>query len=409
MKHPDNPHLALCLRLERAALIARYLLYAIGLACLTTGLIDGTYVDLAVVTAVVVIHAAFVHVVFWTQRYQLFFSHWNFIIYFVEAVIVVKFTGAEQSEMYIVFHLLLIGYSIYSRRFWRVMAAAAGLTVSYGLVILVEYFEVGLSARPGIIIVRFFSILVTGWIIGLLSDLFRRTEEGYLSKTAALASSEATLRTILDRAADPIVVFEDHEFITDANAAACRFFGLPREKLLGQRVRTFLFDDGTLSSEMAALRARGQIEGEQIFISASDSERVVHVVVQSFYRERQRYFVAIFHDISVQKEIDETVRLANKRLEQLNAQLKEVDRLKTDFLSAIGHKLRSPLSAVIGYIEMTLHEELGPLGLQQQKALQTCRRSMLRVFHVIDEALVLAGAGRAGLGIDEKRDGREKE
>jgi signal transduction histidine kinase len=154
-------------------------------------------------------------------------------------------------------------------------------------------------------------------------------------------------------------------------------------------VRSFLFDDGTIPQKFAAMRRRGFFNGEQLVIGPDGEERAVELIIRSFTRDDKQYYVALGHDVTPQKELQEATRQANLRLERLNRELRHVDQLRTGFLSTISQKLRSPLSAVLGYIEMLLQEELGDLTKDQRKALQTCRRGTLRAFRIIEETLAV--------------------
>ena len=225
--------------------------------------------------------------------------------------------------------------------------------------------------------------------MGVISDRFRITEEEHLARAQELASSEATLRTILDSAGDPILVFDQHELITEANGRACALLQLSREQLLGSRVRGFIFDDGTLPVKFATLRNKGEYKGEQLLIDAEGSEHTTSVVIRSFVREQQRYYVLVARDITEERRLQETERETTARLEQLNRELAQASKVKTEFLVTMSKKLRSPLAVMLGYTDMLLEGELGELTLEQQKAVQTCRRNVHRVLRLLDEALEL--------------------
>ena len=44
---------------------------------------------------------------------------------------------------------------------------------------------------------------------------------------------------------------------------------------------------------------------------------------------------------------------------QVQDQLLEIDRVKSDFVSNVSHELRTPLTSIAGYLEL-LNEDLGP-------------------------------------------------
>jgi signal transduction histidine kinase len=69
--------------------------------------------------------------------------------------------------------------------------------------------------------------------------------------------------------------------------------------------------------------------------------------------------------------------------------------MKTQFLATMSQKLRSPLTALLGFVELLLHEELGEITPEQREALQSCRRSARRTFSLMDEALEFGRAEEA--------------
>jgi two-component system sensor histidine kinase BarA len=59
------------------------------------------------------------------------------------------------------------------------------------------------------------------------------------------------------------------------------------------------------------------------------------------------------------------------RLEQALTKLKELDRLKTNFLGTVSHELRTPLTSIIGYSEMLSEGIAGPLSEEQSEFVKT--------------------------------------
>ena len=120
-------------------------------------------------------------------------------------------------------------------------------------------------------------------------------------------------------------------------------------------------------------------------------------------RNQQRFFVVVAHDITERKHLQEATHLANVNLERLNRELQQVNNLKTGLLTAVSQRLRSPLTAILGYLDMLLNDELGPLPPEQRKILQNARRTTLRVFALIDEALDVPPAGTSAPSRDKRR------
>src|SRR5262249_24957677 len=53
--------------------------------------------------------------------------------------------------------------------------------------------------------------------------------------------------------------------------------------------------------------------------------------------------------------------------------LKELDRLKSNFLATISHELRTPLTSIMGYSEMLSEGIAGPLSTEQRDFIETIR------------------------------------
>jgi len=64
-----------------------------------------------------------------------------------------------------------------------------------------------------------------------------------------------------------------------------------------------------------------------------------------------------------------------RELIKANAELQELDRLKSHFLSTLSHELRTPLTSLLGYLELFDRGMLGPLAPPQREAVTVMRRS----------------------------------
>jgi len=82
------------------------------------------------------------------------------------------------------------------------------------------------------------------------------------------------------------------------------------------------------------------------------------------------------------------------------ARARELVRLRDEFVAVISHELRTPMTSIIGYVEMINDEEAGPLTPEQRAYLQVVQRSSDRLVELVDELLLVAEAGRGTLRLD---------
>ncbi len=384
------PRVAVVLRIEVFLLILRYLLYAFVVLMHVSGadVFQGSMLAVAAGTAL--LHNAFTHWVLYTQRYGLFLSPVNFMLYLGRAVLLVAFTGGDTSPLAALFILFLIGCNVYTPGGRRNSWLAVTVCAAYSFTIMGDWAVNGVDETAANVYVVLALLGFCGWIMHQLGRLLRLTEADAARRARELLSSEATLRTILDNTAEPIVVYGENEFIAEANRQACAFFGLPHGGLIGRRFREFLFDDGLLSDRMEATRRTGEFHDEMLLVRPDGNERSVDMHIHSFIRDRRRFFVAMFRDITEQKDAQDAQRQAKSQLETANRELQRVNELRDEFYTTVARRLRSPLSAILGFIDMLLDEEMGELGNEQRGALQSCRRSARRVLDMVDEAFETA-------------------
>jgi two-component system sensor histidine kinase BarA len=93
----------------------------------------------------------------------------------------------------------------------------------------------------------------------------------------------------------------------------------------------------------------------------------------------------------------------NRQLEVSFDKLKELDRLKSNFLATMSHELRTPLTSVIGYSEMMLEGLGGPLTREQREYLGIIMEKGENLLQLITSILDITKieAGRVRLVVSE--------
>jgi two-component system sensor histidine kinase BarA len=79
-----------------------------------------------------------------------------------------------------------------------------------------------------------------------------------------------------------------------------------------------------------------------------------------------------------------------KKLQEAYDRLKELDRLKSNFLATVSHELRTPLTSIIGYSEMLVEGMAGALAGEQKEFVQTIHEKGEQLLSLIMSLLDLS-------------------
>jgi signal transduction histidine kinase len=86
-------------------------------------------------------------------------------------------------------------------------------------------------------------------------------------------------------------------------------------------------------------------------------------------------------------------------LTEQNKRLRELDRMKDEFVSLVSHELRTPLTSIRGYLELLLDEGAG-LTPEQQRFLGIVDKNSERLLRLVGDLLFLAQVDAGGLAIE---------
>lgn len=91
------------------------------------------------------------------------------------------------------------------------------------------------------------------------------------------------------------------------------------------------------------------------------------------------------------KELERNKTITNNILEELYSTyitLKELDRVKSEFIKVVSHQLRTPLSTIRWHLEMILAGEMGKIVREQKEPLSFIHKSNLDLIRVLESMLM---------------------
>lgn len=106
-------------------------------------------------------------------------------------------------------------------------------------------------------------------------------------------------------------------------------------------------------------------------------EAAVAIQNSKAYEEIRRF------NITLQEEVDK----ATKDLQIANDRLKQLDKLKDDFVSIASHELRTPMTAIRSYVWMALHRSDIPLSQKLERYLYRTFISTERLINLVSDML----------------------
>jgi PAS domain S-box-containing protein len=235
--------------------------------------------------------------------------------------------------------------------------------------------------------------ILLGW--RLTTELGRRNDRLHILAEIVETTGDAVIAARLDRT------------ITAWNKGAERLFGYTADEMIGtsvariavpgeehstqEHLEKMVEKDGMHAYEVERMHKSGELVDVAITLSPlrDDSGRIVGVS-------------SILRDVSDRKKLEaERERLlARERnaradaeysralVEEQNERLRELDRLKDEFVASVSHELRTPLSSISGYLELVL--EAGQLSEEQEQFLGVVGRNAERLLRVVGDLLFVA-------------------
>jgi PAS domain S-box-containing protein len=188
----------------------------------------------------------------------------------------------------------------------------------------------------------------------------------------SVQAERAKMEAILNDAGDAILVIDWHGDVLLMNTVARRAFGVSDEQNLAYRRLADLVQNSAL---LALWQHREDTEHSLTKEIPLPDGRTFHASLTNI---PDVGFVIVMQDIT---------------------HLKEIDRMKDDFVSAVSHDLRSPLQLIQTYASML--SDAGPTNELQQQFVNGIHRGVRKMSELINSLLDLAKI-EAGVGMEKQ-------
>ncbi|HEY3413988.1 MAG TPA: ATP-binding protein [Armatimonadota bacterium] len=210
-----------------------------------------------------------------------------------------------------------------------------------------------------------------------LREAHRREEE-------RLHRAERMSDEALESLYDPVVVTDGEGRVVHLNRAAEGLFG-PAARAAGRAVSQVINDPRVAKGVERAIRQErvSAEEGESAFVALSSGE------AERTYRLR----------VTPMRDSDDTLLGAVAVLEDVT-HLRQLDRLKTEFISVASHELRTPVTSLLLAVQLMEEGATGPLTPEQREVVAAQRQDLERLQRMMRDLLDLT---RLEAGVEPPR------
>jgi NtrC-family two-component system sensor histidine kinase KinB len=214
--------------------------------------------------------------------------------------------------------------------------------------------------------------------VGILAVEYNRMAERIRqlrrSDMGELVVAQQTTEAAIDSLYDPVLVTDAEGRVTKLNPAAEEIFG-PEAEYRGKHVGEVARDSRIAGAVAEAMQSQRPVAGEGaasiLPLAVDGSERAFRVRTTPMRDNENRIVgaVTLLEDIT---------------------HLREIDRLKSEFIATASHELRTPLTSVQMGVHLLLEGAVGELTDKQAEVLQACRQDCERLDKLMQDLLDLS-------------------
>jgi len=151
------------------------------------------------------------------------------------------------------------------------------------------------------------------------------------------------------------------------------------------------------SSLVYPVSSKGKVIGVMIFSLDKHSKEL------SIYEmEMMKKLIDVVGIALDNAQVYQQLRDITKQLAQANEKLKQLDKLKDDFVSIASHELRTPMTAIRSYAWMALHRSDIPLSQRLERYLYRTLISTERLINLVNDMLNVSRIESGKIEIDPK-------
>ena len=230
--------------------------------------------------------------------------------------------------------------------------------------------------------------------VGILAEEFNSMRWNLKSAVEKLTEEEKKMTAIVNSIAEGLILVDSSNRVLHINPAAERLLNLSADSIdkdvteiiqNDELIHIFEEDQRQILQHKPTDQIPSKNEGinliSEVTLARYDEKLVLRIIASPFLDENGLILgtVYLFDDITREKEIDQ---------------------MKSDFISLVSHELRTPLTSIIGFVSFILDGKAGAINDRQRNSLARVQRQSKRLAALINDLLDISRieSGRIQMG-----------
>jgi len=205
--------------------------------------------------------------------------------------------------------------------------------------------------------------------IGQLAECINEMVAVLQEKIRTADAEKRKLESVFSNMREGVMVLDAENRIESVNRGIEEMTGRQHRDVIGKTLLE-AFRNSKLHDALERFRVREETIYDEIGLG--DNRPVMMDVTFSAFRgetDAERKTILVFHDVT---------------------RLKKLERIRTDFVANVTHEIRTPLTAIIGFVETLQRGAVDDRG-KTQEFLRTIHENAQRLNRLVDDLLILTG------------------
>ena len=231
--------------------------------------------------------------------------------------------------------------------------------------------------------------------VGILAEEFNSMRWNLKSAVEKLTEEEKKMTAIVNSIAEGLILVDSNNRVLHINPAAERLLNISADSIdkditeiiqNDELIHIFEEDQRQILQHKPTDQIPSKNEGinliSEVTLARYDEKLVLRIIASPFLNENGLILgtVYLFDDITREKEIDQ---------------------MKSDFISLVSHELRTPLTSIIGFVSFILDGKAGAINDRQRNSLARVQRQSKRLAALINDLLDISRIESGRIQMDQ--------